>query len=91
MTRTLTQSLVNAERIRGELPILIQPENTAFDMVNLANRIYELEAEKRQILDDAWERVSRGGIETPIFKNIKMFDHPRYSWGELERLIKGVV
>ena len=43
MRRTLKQALKNAERLRREIPRLIQPSNTDHDMVRLADRIYELE------------------------------------------------
>jgi hypothetical protein len=49
--RTLEQALANAERIRGEIPHLIQPENTAFDMVLLADRISDLEEAMQRIKD----------------------------------------
>lgn len=45
---------------------------------------------KRRVLEEAWVRVSRGRVfDNPSFSNIHMFDFPRYSWGELEQLIKG--
>lgn len=38
--RLLYKALENAERIRYELSKLIQPEQTAFDMVTLADEVY---------------------------------------------------
>ena len=40
--RTLEDALRNAERIRKEIPLLVQPEDTAYDMVLLADEIYTL-------------------------------------------------
>lgn len=51
VVRTLEQALVNAGRLRAELPHLIQPSSTDRDMVILADRIYELEA-ALWLLDD---------------------------------------
>lgn len=46
----------------------------------------------KNVLETAWQRVATGNMnpDTNTFpSNIKIFDHPRYSWNELERLIKG--
>ncbi len=48
---------------------------------------------EKEILEAAWERVSSGQIDQDpdsIYNNAKMFDYPRYTWDELERLIKGI-
>ena len=46
----------------------------------------------KKILAEAWQRVAWGhASEDPgPFRNILMFDYPRYNWDELERLIKGI-
>lgn len=41
-TRTLEDALINAERLRSELPHLVQPEATCYDMINMADEIYKL-------------------------------------------------
>jgi hypothetical protein len=45
-----------------------------------------------EALDNAWQRVSYGKVDftDKDFKNSRMFDYPRYSWLELQDLIKGV-
>lgn len=48
--RTLEDALRNAERLRREIPLLVQPEDTAYDMVTLADEIYRL----------------RGPVTTPV-------------------------
>lgn len=45
-SRSFVEALANAERIRRELPHLIQPEQSSFDLVTLADEIYFL---RRQI------------------------------------------
>jgi hypothetical protein len=44
------------------------------------------------VKEAAWERVSYGKVDFTAedFKNSMMFDHPRYSWAELQDLIKGI-
>ncbi len=42
-----------------------------------------------EILEEAWQRVARGSTEPQMFSNNMMFDYPRYTWNELEKLIKG--
>ena len=42
MKRTLEQSLKNAERLREEIPQLIQPEPTEYDMILLADEVYKM-------------------------------------------------
>ena len=44
-------------------------------------------------LEDAWQRVAHGSVDwkpDSIYNNIMMFDYPRYSWFELQDLIKGI-
>ena len=46
-----------------------------------------------EALDNAWQRVAHGSINwepDSIYNNSMMFDHPRYSWSELQDLIKGI-
>lgn len=43
MRRTLKQALKNAERLRREIHHLVQPSATDYDMIRLADRVYELE------------------------------------------------
>jgi hypothetical protein len=43
--------------------------------------------------EDAWQRVAHGSVDwepDSIFNNSMMFDYPRYSWLELQDLIKGI-
>lgn len=40
--RTLLQATRNAERIRAELPHLIQPSNTDFDIVRLLDELHRM-------------------------------------------------
>jgi hypothetical protein len=49
--RTLQQALDNAQRIKEELPYLIQPENSCYDMILLDDEIQRLEAllEKKDV------------------------------------------
>jgi hypothetical protein len=54
-----------------------------------------LDRDLKRSLEDAWLRVSTGNInanvDTKTFpSNMMMFDHPRYSWIELNDLIKGI-
>ena len=43
--RTLDDALTNASRISHELPHLVQPDSTAYDVITLANEVYRLRAE----------------------------------------------
>ncbi len=52
MRRTLEQSLKNAERLKKEIPELIQPEAEAFDMVNLADEIKRLQTALYEIANE---------------------------------------
>jgi hypothetical protein len=45
ITRTIDQALANAERLRAELPHLIQPSHSDLDMVILADEIKALRKE----------------------------------------------
>lgn len=47
-TRTLDDALANAAKIAHELPQLIQPGPTDYDMITLANEVYRLRAELDQ-------------------------------------------
>lgn len=40
--RDLSSAIRNAERIRGELPQLIQPDQSSYDMVTLLDEVYRL-------------------------------------------------
>jgi ElaB/YqjD/DUF883 family membrane-anchored ribosome-binding protein len=75
-------------------------------IITLEERVMEAEAKQKideaqcdtmtqwasEALEDAWQRVSYGKVDftDKDFKNSMMFDHPRYSWLELQDLIKGV-
>jgi hypothetical protein len=75
-------------------------------IITLEERVMEAEAKQKineaqcdtmtqwasEALDNAWQRVSYGKVDftDKDFKNSMMFDHPRYSWLELQDLIKGV-
>jgi hypothetical protein len=50
--RTIEQALANAARIRDELPHLIQPSASDYDMVLLAARLAEAEV----LMSEAWRR-----------------------------------
>jgi hypothetical protein len=54
-----------------------------------------LDRDLKRALEDAWLRVSTGNfdatVDTKVFpSNMMMFDHPRYTWEELNDLIKGI-
>jgi hypothetical protein len=75
-------------------------------IITLEERVMEAEAKQKideaqcdtmtqwasEALDNAWQRVSYGKVDftDKDFKNSMMFDHPQYSWSELQDLIKGV-
>lgn len=50
--RTLEDALRNAERLRREIPLLVQPGATCFDMVALADEV-KLLGQQLSLADDA--------------------------------------
>ncbi len=81
MGRTLEQSLRNAERIREELPELVQPEAEAYDMVNLADEIYRLRKELEVAVQQEREACAEACEELDAFQ----YDDPGASYAEAVR------
>ena len=81
MNRTLEQSLRNAERIREEIPELIQPEAEAYDMVNLADEVYRL----RKKLDAAIRQEREACAKACEELNAYLYDDPGASAAEAIR------
>lgn len=44
--RTVEDALRRAEKVRGEIPHLVQPESSAYDLVALADEVKRLRAER---------------------------------------------
>lgn len=54
--RDLGSAIRNGERIRGEIPLLIQPEQTCYDMVTLLDEVYRLRKIAALFVSRAYEQ-----------------------------------
>jgi hypothetical protein len=66
--RTIQQAMANAERLRTELPHLIQPSSTYIDIVVLADEVLKWRALAKRAADEAagWYDDLRGGDRKDI-------------------------
>lgn len=54
--RELGLAIINTERIRQELPVLIQPDQSSYDMVTLLDEIYRLRKVAALFISRAYEQ-----------------------------------
>lgn len=62
MTRTLDDALAHAEKVRIEIPQLVQPEPSAYDLVLLAAEVARLRAESARLMDESDAVGFRRGV-----------------------------